>query len=99
MNVCPACTAAVEALPADMQILVFSVTIDTGSSDLWVLKPGTNATTTNTTDVDVDVNYGDGSGFSGVVAFANLSIGQFTVPSQGEWHSGLPLMRTHVTTR
>ena len=39
--------------------------------------------TTNTTNVAASIAYADGSGLSGVVDFAELVIGGYTVPSQG----------------
>ncbi|KAI0804711.1 aspartic peptidase domain-containing protein [Irpex lacteus] len=60
----------------------FKVLIDTGSSDLWLSDVGPSVKLTNTTNVPVDITYGDESGVSGTVAFSELQLGQFTVPSQ-----------------
>ncbi|KAI0804714.1 aspartic peptidase domain-containing protein [Irpex lacteus] len=61
----------------------FTCQIDTGSSDLWVIPPNHHPLkTTNETQVAAAIEYADGSGVSGLVDFAELLVGGYTVPSQ-----------------
>ena len=60
----------------------FTVLIDTGSTDLWVNTTGRSLKLTNSTDLEVTIGYGQG-GVDGNIAFAELMIGDFVVPSQG----------------
>lgn len=56
--------------------------LDTGSADLWVYLPKTPPKLTNKTSIRVTELYGIGSA-SGSLAFAELKLGQYTVPYQG----------------
>ena len=68
-----------------MHCVAFTCHIDTGSSDLWVIPaPNRPLKIVNETRVFVEVTYGDKSGLSGFVNFAELVLGDYTVPSQGE---------------
>lgn len=61
----------------------FTLQLDTGSSDLWVYAPGESLTIKNDSGLFQNVTYGKGS-ISGPVQFAEVKIGEFTIPSQGE---------------
>ncbi len=61
----------------------FTVSIDTGSSDLWVLpKNPQSIQLTQTTDFSLVESYGIGQA-NGTIEFAQLEFAGFTVPSQG----------------
>ena len=63
-------------------LLEFTVQLDTGSTDLWVDGRGRNIKATNTTGIPGNESYGRG-GASGVISFAELKVGEYTVSSQG----------------
>lgn len=63
--------------PLDLTLI-----LDTGSSDLVVVRQGRDIDLVNTTDIPVNETFGIGSA-AGNVAFADLQIGDFTVQSQG----------------
>ncbi|GJE90942.1 A1 family peptidase [Phanerochaete sordida] len=58
----------------------FPIQLDTGSSDVWVLPP-TPLNLTNTTDIQANLTFGIGQ-VTGNVAFADMTLGPHTVPSQ-----------------
>lgn len=60
----------------------FKVIVDTGSSDLWLDLQGLDIPLTNTTDLIVDTQYAIGD-VKGNVLFAELRLGQYVIPSQG----------------
>ena len=60
----------------------FTVQLDTGSTDLWVDGRGRNIKATNTTGIPGNVSYAGGE-VSGVISFAELKVGEYTVSSQG----------------
>lgn len=60
----------------------FSVQLDTGSSDLWVYAPDADIKVTNDSHLTTNITYGIGS-VSGPIQFAELIVGEFTIPSQG----------------
>ncbi|OJT05040.1 Vacuolar aspartic protease [Trametes pubescens] len=59
----------------------FTVLLDTGSTDLWINAQGRNVALTNTTDVVASEVYGQGA-VQGNIAFAELKVGNYVVPSQ-----------------
>ncbi|TBU31743.1 aspartic peptidase domain-containing protein [Dichomitus squalens] len=59
----------------------FTVQLDTGSSDLWLNTAGRAVQLTNATDLAAEEAYGSGQA-AGSIAFAELRIGDFTLPSQ-----------------
>ncbi|KAH9851427.1 acid protease [Lenzites betulinus] len=61
----------------------FTVTIDTGSTDLWVNMDleGIDVKVTNVSDVQTDSQYAMGD-VKGNIAFAELRIGPYVIPSQ-----------------
>ena len=61
----------------------FTVQLDTGSSDLWLNTAGRDVQLMNTTELITEEGYGSG-GVKGNIAFAELQIGDFTLPSQGK---------------
>ncbi|KAF7793489.1 hypothetical protein EIP86_004601 [Pleurotus ostreatoroseus] len=62
----------------------FTVQMDTGSTDLWVLpNPGQHIALVNTTDIVISEGYGSGTA-TGHIQFAELEFAGFTVPSQGQ---------------
>ena len=66
----------------DASSLVFTVQLDTGSTDLWVDGRGRNIKLTNSTNIAVTETYGMGS-TSGTIAFADVRLEGFHVASQG----------------
>lgn len=60
----------------------FTVILDSGSSDLWVYAPNTTLKTTNSSGVSTNITYGKGF-VAGEIQFAELKVGEYTVPSQG----------------
>lgn len=60
----------------------FTVLMDTGSSDLWISNVPSKLLT-NTTNVRVTESYGKGVA-SGPLAFAEIAVGPYSVPQQGE---------------
>ena len=71
-----------------IDITVFTVQLDTGSTDFWVFPNGTSLQTTNTTNLNNSLTYGTGT-VSGVLEFAEVQLGSYTVPSQGECVGGV----------
>lgn len=65
------------------QHVEFAVQLDTGSSDLWVYANTTQISLTNTTALSGGIVYGSGN-CSGTIDFAEVKIGPYTIPSQGE---------------
>ena len=59
----------------------FPIQLDTGSSDVWVLPP-IPIELTNVTDIPANLTFGIGE-VSGNIAFADMSFGPYSVPSQG----------------
>lgn len=60
----------------------FRVIVDTGSTDLWLDLQGLDIPLTNTTDLIVDTQYAIGE-VKGNVLFAELRLGPYVIPSQG----------------
>lgn len=60
----------------------FTVQMDTGSSDLWVLPGSTQIPLTETTNITIEESYGSGTA-SGMIQFAHMEFAGFTVPEQG----------------
>lgn len=60
----------------------FPVLLDTGSTDLWVYTGGSGLKFTNTTNLTAELGYAIG-GASGPIAFAELELGAYRIPSQG----------------
>lgn len=58
----------------------FPIQLDTGSSDVWVMPPFA-LNLTNTTDIQANLTFGIGQ-VTGNIAFANMTLGPHTVPSQ-----------------
>ncbi|KAI0823316.1 acid protease [Trametes gibbosa] len=58
-----------------------TVNLDTGSSDLVILRPGLSFAFTNTTDLQTNETFGKGEAI-GNINFANLRIGDFELPQQ-----------------
>lgn len=56
--------------------------LDTGSTDLWIDPSGLDIQYTNTTDLIATEIYGKGM-VVGPIAFAELKVGDFVLPSQG----------------
>ena len=61
----------------------FMVQLDSASTDLWVFPNGTNIQTTNTTTLRDELSYGTGT-VSGVLQFAEVQLGSYNIPSQGQ---------------
>ncbi|GJE94319.1 acid protease [Phanerochaete sordida] len=59
----------------------FTVQLDTGSSDLWVYAPDQDIKISNDSQLTANITYGTGS-VSGPIQFAELKVGEYTVPSQ-----------------
>ncbi|GJE99241.1 acid protease [Phanerochaete sordida] len=59
----------------------FSVTLDTGSSDLYIYAPEGGIQITNDSHLEANITYVKGS-VAGTVQFAELKIGEYTIPSQ-----------------
>ncbi|KAJ8514273.1 hypothetical protein ONZ45_g8174 [Pleurotus djamor] len=59
----------------------YSVIVDTGSTDLWILEPEGNFVTVNTTTVTANITYAKGS-VSGPINYAEMSMAGITIPSQ-----------------
>ena len=60
----------------------FTVTVDTGSTDLWVIPYDRKIELTNTTDIFTSMTYGSGTA-NGTIQFAEVKVDSFTLPSQG----------------
>lgn len=63
--------------------LDFTVLLDTGSTDLWVNSKGLELLFANTTDLTIAEDYERGQ-VQGTLQFAELKVGDYVVPSQGE---------------
>ncbi len=65
-------------------LVALTVSIDTGSADLWVLPPNgpSSLKLTKTTEVAVTQSYDIGD-VKGTAQFAELEFAGFTIPSQG----------------
>lgn len=82
-----------------------TVQLDTGSVDFWVYIPDTPLKLTNKTTIRITERYGIGSA-SGILSFAELQLGQYTVPNQGKrltftaslWHALTSVVRQHSLT-
>lgn len=61
----------------------FRVTVDTGSTDLWLDLKGIEIQVSNTTDLIVDTPYAIGD-VKGNVLFSELRIGPYVIPHQGK---------------
>lgn len=74
--------------------------LDTGSSDLWIFPNSTSINLTNHTTLSADDTYGDGTSISGVIDFAEVKFGSYTVPSQGASDTILIcVLRLHCNTQ
>lgn len=60
----------------------FTVELDTGSSDLWIMPNSTSLTLTNATSMQLNISYLEGN-VSGVIDYAMLEIGSYEIPWQG----------------
>ena len=60
----------------------FVVQFDTGSTDLWVQTGGIPINILSTTNVSATETYGRGEA-SGTIDFAEVTVGSYTIPSQG----------------
>ncbi|KAJ7169339.1 aspartic peptidase domain-containing protein [Mycena crocata] len=61
---------------------VINVTLDSGSTDLWLDPPG-GVSGFDSTGVDHEIVYGDGSAFiNGTIGLANISFAGYTIPRQ-----------------
>ncbi|KAJ8514996.1 hypothetical protein ONZ45_g7529 [Pleurotus djamor] len=58
-----------------------AVTLDTGSTDLWIPNPTGDFVTVNTTTVTANITYVKGT-VSGPIHFAEMSVAGITIPSQ-----------------
>lgn len=76
-------------------VLDFTVLLDTGSTDLWVNSRGLELMLTNTTDLPMTELYGRGE-VHGTVQFAELRVGEYVVPSQGEYYTSMNLCCTMI---
>lgn len=61
----------------------YSVALDTGSSDLWVRVPPQKIL--NDSGIFAHLEYGSGA-IKGPIQFAELTIGEYVIPSQGMCH-------------
>ena len=57
--------------------------MDTGSSDLWVLPGSSQIQLAGSANVFVEESYGKGIAY-GMIEYAELQLGGFTVAKQGE---------------
>ena len=63
--------------------IAFTVQIDTGSTDLWVLPANPQSVQlTQTTNIPLVESYGIGQA-NGTIEFAEVEFSGFTIPSQG----------------
>lgn len=67
------------------RLLDFSVVLDTGSSDLWVIADGP-LSLTNDSGLGTALAFGRGA-IEGPIQFAELQVGEYVVPSQGACHA------------
>ena len=74
-----------------------TVLLDTGSTDLWIDPTGLDIRFTNTTDIITQEAYGIGA-VQGRIAFAELKVGDFVIPSQGAWYLLLKLRKSMTTS-
>ena len=73
----------------------FTVQLDTGSSDLWIYAPGNSIKVLNDSHLSANLTYGTGS-VDGPIQFAEVKIGEYTIPSQGEFCLALLFHRHDV---
>lgn len=78
--------------------LEFTVALDSGSSDLWVMPdPDKPLKISNSTGLYLPLTYGKGVA-NGTLEFAELKLGNYTIPSQGVYDrnvlQGVPLNPT-----
>lgn len=71
----------------------FTVVLDSGSTDLWVKSP-VPLKITNDSGLATAVLYGEG-GIAGPIQFAELKIGEYTIPSQGTHFATTFTLFTH----
>lgn len=64
-------------------LLDFTVQLDSGSSDLWILPGSASLKLTNDSGLYTDIFYGEGA-VGGNIQFAELKLGEYTIPSQGQ---------------
>ena len=64
------------------------MSLDTGSTDLWINTKGRNVQLTNQTTITTSITYGVGK-VEGPIDFAQVKIGDFVIDSQGT----IPLLR------
>ncbi len=77
-------------------VLDFTVLLDTGSTDLWVNSKGLELMLTNTTDLPMTESYGRGE-VHGTLQFAELRVGEYVVPSQGECYKRITILHGDLT--
>ena len=63
--------------------------MDTGSADLWISSPGDTLQLTNDSGITATESYGQGVA-EGEIVFGALTLGGYTIPSQGEPHPFQP---------
>ena len=70
-------------LSSEIYSAEFRLLLDTGSSDLWVKTPQTPLKVLNDSGISTNISYVKGF-ISGPIQFAEVKLGQYTIPSQGE---------------